>query len=64
MFPSRIVDGVTLSTFHGCPPHEIEGIVAFLMQELGLRCVVKLNPTLLGAGEVHCESGAKLGHCR
>ncbi len=39
---------VTLSTFHGCPAHEIEAIAAFLMEEMGLHVTVKLNPTLLG----------------
>jgi len=51
-FETRLSGSLTLSTFHGCPPGEIEGIVAFLMQELGLRCVVKLNPTLLGGEEL------------
>ncbi len=47
-FKTRISDTVTLSTFHGCPPQEIEAISAFLLQEVGLHVVVKLNPTLLG----------------
>jgi putative selenate reductase len=51
-FPTRVSGTVTLSTFHGCPPQEIEEIAAFLMRELGLACIVKLNPTLLGAGPV------------
>ena len=46
--PSSISDCVTLSTFHGCPAHEIEGIVHYLLEELGFHTVVKLNPTLLG----------------
>jgi putative selenate reductase len=28
-FPARISDTVSLSTFHGCPAGEIEGIVTF-----------------------------------
>jgi putative selenate reductase len=51
-FPTRLSDTLTLSTFHGCPPGEIEAMVAHLMREHGLSCVVKLNPTLLGAAEV------------
>src|SRR3990172_11586685 len=51
-FPKRLSDTLTLSTFHGCPPHEIEAMVGHLMHEHGLACVVKLNPTLLGATEV------------
>jgi len=51
-FPTRLSDTLTLSTFHGCPPDEIEAMVEHLMREHGLACVVKLNPTLLGAAEV------------
>jgi putative selenate reductase len=51
-FPTRLSDTLTLSTFHGCPPGEIEAMVAHLMREHGLACVVKLNPTLLGAADV------------
>ena len=47
-FPTRLSDSVTLSTFHGCPPDEIERIMTFLMRDLGLNAIVKLNPTLLG----------------
>ena len=47
-FRTRISDTLTLSTFHGCPPGEIEAIAAFLLREMGLNVVVKLNPTLLG----------------
>ena len=48
-FPTRLADTVTLSTFHGCPPDEIEAIIEFLMEELGLHCIIKFNPMLLGA---------------
>lgn len=47
-FKTRISDTLTLSTFHGCPPDEIEAIAGFLLREMGLNVVVKLNPTLLG----------------
>ena len=47
-FKTRISDTLTLSTFHGCPPDEIEAIVEFLLKEMNLNVVVKLNPTLLG----------------
>ena len=50
-FPTRLSDTLTLSTFHGCQPDEIEAMVEQLMQEHQLSCVVKLNPTLLGATE-------------
>jgi putative selenate reductase len=50
--PAQIVDSVTLSTMHGCPPDEIEQISRYLMEERGLHTFVKLNPTLLGKERV------------
>ena len=47
-FPTRMSGSLTLSTFHGCPPGEIEAIVEHLIGEVGLDVTVKLNPTLLG----------------
>jgi len=47
-FGTRIADTVTLSTFHGCPPHEIDQITRHLMTRHGVDVIVKLNPTLLG----------------
>ncbi len=43
-----ISSSVTLSTMHGCPSHEIESIVKYLIKEKNLHVYVKLNPTLLG----------------
>ena len=51
-FPTRISDAITLSTFHGCPAGEIEGIVTYLLTEVGVDVCIKLNPTLLGKAEV------------
>ncbi len=51
-FPTKISDTLTLSTFHGCPAGEIEGIVSFLLTEMDLNVCVKLNPTLLGKEHV------------
>jgi putative selenate reductase len=51
-FPARISDTISLSTFHGCPAAEIEGIVTFLLTELGCNVCIKMNPTLLSSGEV------------
>ena len=51
-FDPRISDTVTLSTFHGCPPDEIESITKYLMEHHSLDVIVKLNPTLLGFGRV------------
>ena len=52
-FATRLSDTLTLSTFHGCPPDEIEGIMNFLRDELELHCIVKLNPTLLGRDDAN-----------
>jgi putative selenate reductase len=61
-FATRISDTVTLSTFHGCPPQEIEAIAAFLLQDVGLHVVVKLNPTLLGRAQVAEVLHERLGY--
>ncbi len=50
--PERLSECVTLSTFHGCPPNEIESICEHLMEEYGFHVVVKMNPTLMGYEEV------------
>ncbi len=47
-FSTRISDTLTLSTFHGCPPEEIESITKHLIDVHDLDVIVKLNPTLLG----------------
>lgn len=49
--PAQISRSVTLSTMHGCPPHEIEAIAKFLLDR-GFHTFVKLNPTLLGKDQV------------
>jgi len=43
---------ITLSTFHGCPPDEIERIIDHLMRHWSVHCVVKFNPMLLGKAAV------------
>lgn len=47
-FKTRISNSITLSTFHGCPANEIERIVEFLLEELDVHTIIKMNPTLLG----------------
>ena len=47
-YTTALSDQITLSTFHGCPAGEIEGIVRFLLTEMDVHVTVKLNPTLLG----------------
>jgi putative selenate reductase len=61
-FRTALSDQVTLSTFHGCPAGEIEAIVLFLMEEMGLHVTVKLNPTLLGKDAVDGLLHDVLGH--
>ncbi len=61
-FPVRISDTISLSTFHGCPAGEIEGIVTFLLAEMGCNVCVKLNPTLLGREEVERLLHGVLGY--
>jgi putative selenate reductase len=51
-FRARIAGGVTVSTFHGCPPGDIERIAEVLAREDALPVVIKLNPTLLGPRDV------------
>ena len=50
--PDRISDNITLSTMHGCPPHEIEKIGQYLLETKNLHTTIKLNPTLLGKDEL------------
>ncbi len=46
--PSQICNSATISTLHGCPPHEIESIATHLYKEKHLNTFIKCNPTLLG----------------
>jgi putative selenate reductase len=59
--PTRVTDTVTLSSFHGCPPEEIERIVEHLFSRHALNVVVKLNPTLLGYDAVDALLHGALG---
>ncbi len=59
---TRLFQHVTLSTFHGCPPDEIEGIVEHMMSTYDLDVTVKLNPTLLGIDTVSEILHDRLGH--
>lgn len=52
-FRTQLSNSLTLSTFHGCPPEEIEKIIDFLLRDLGIHCIIKLNPTLLGEDRMH-----------
>ena len=61
-FNPRISDTLTLSTFHGCPPHEIESITKHLIDVHDLDVIVKLNPTLLGYETVATIVNDELGY--
>lgn len=61
-FGETISDTVTLSTFHGCPPDEIERITKFMIDGCGLDVIVKLNPTLLGETTVNEILHDRLGY--
>ncbi|MEM7166164.1 MAG: 4Fe-4S dicluster domain-containing protein [Planctomycetota bacterium] len=60
--PTPLSRTLTLSTFHGCPPDEIESIIDFLLKERGLHCIVKLNPTLLGPQRCRALINDALGY--
>lgn len=49
---SRVSNTITLSTMHGCPAEEIEGITAYLLTEKKVDTYLKCNPTLLGEEEI------------
>lgn len=61
-FEPVIGRSVTLSTFHGCPPEEIEGITKHLIDTYDFDVIVKLNPTLLGFERVQEVLHQTLGY--
>ncbi|MFA9565095.1 MAG: hypothetical protein ACERLM_10380, partial [Acidimicrobiales bacterium] len=61
-FEPCISDTLTLSTFHGCPPEEIESITKHLIDQHDLDVIVKLNPTLLGYEAVAHIVNDELGY--
>lgn len=61
-FAPQVSAGITLSTFHGCPAGEIEGIVTTLLRELKTHTIIKLNPTLLGYDAVDGIVRGELGY--
>ncbi|MCK5412020.1 MAG: 4Fe-4S binding protein [Gemmatimonadetes bacterium] len=60
--PEPISDTVTLSTFHGCPADQIEGICRYLLEQVGVHTIIKLNPTLLGFERVRKILIDRLGY--
>jgi putative selenate reductase len=61
-YDPNVAAGITLSTFHGCPASEIEGICDYLLRELGVHVVIKMNPTLLGFDAVSAIVKDELGY--
>ena len=61
-FDPHIATTLTLSTFHGCPPEEIESIIKHLIDAHELDVVVKFNPTLLGHQHVSSIINDELGY--
>jgi putative selenate reductase len=61
-YPEEISRSITLSTFHNCPPNEIEKICHFLLTEIGMDVVVKMNPTMLGLEELNYLLHERLGY--
>ena len=61
-YPAEISKGITLSTFHNCPPNEIEKICHFILTEIGMDVVVKMNPTMLGLEELNDLLHDRLGY--
>ena len=59
--PERLTDNITISTMHGCPPHEVEKIARYFIEERKLHTTVKLNPTLLGADQLRNILNTELG---
>ncbi len=58
----NVSDTITLSTFHGCPPDEIEQITKHLIAHHDIDVIVKLNPTLLGPEGVSSIVHDRLGY--
>ncbi len=61
-FDTHLANTLTLSTFHGCPPDEIEAISKHLIDVHDLDVIVKLNPTLLGYERVAAIVNDELGY--
>ncbi|MEX0641953.1 MAG: 4Fe-4S dicluster domain-containing protein [Pirellulales bacterium] len=51
-YPTALSRSITLSTFHGCPADEIERICEFLLSEIGVHTIVKMNPPMLGKDQL------------
>jgi len=61
-FRTDLVKTATLSTFHGCPKDEIERICRYLLEEMGLDTIVKLNPVQIGKAKLEELLYERLGY--
>jgi putative selenate reductase len=61
-FRTDLVKTATLSTFHGCPKDEIELICRYLLDEMGLHTIVKLNPVQIGKEKLEHILYGRLGY--
>ncbi len=61
-FRTDLVKTATLSTFHGCPKDEIERICRYLLEEMGLHTIIKLNPVQLGKAKLEGILHDRLGY--
>ncbi len=61
-FRTDLVKTATLSTFHGCPKDEIERICRYLLDEMGLHTIVKLNPVQIGKEKLESILHERLGY--
>jgi putative selenate reductase len=61
-FRRDLVKTATLSTFHGCPKDEIERICRYLLGEMGLHTIIKLNPVQLGKQRLEYILHERLGY--
>ncbi len=61
-FRTNLVRTATLSTFHGCPKDEIERICRYLLAEMGLHTIIKLNPVQLGKEKLEYILYDQLGY--
>jgi putative selenate reductase len=61
-FRTDLVKTATLSTFHGCPKDEIERICRYLLEEMGLHTIVKLNPVQIGKEKLEHVLYDRLGY--
>jgi putative selenate reductase len=61
-FRTDLVKTATLSTFHGCPKDEIERICRYLLAEMGLHTIIKLNPVQIGKEKLEHILYDRLGY--